>query len=113
MDEETFDIVIRDDPENHRYLAEIDGSIVGIAVYHLRSGRHIFVHTEIDPEHEGHGLGSALAQQALDDVRAKRGTVVPICPFISGWIDRHPEYETMVDRDLLDRINGVSPSDQS
>ena len=48
----TTELVVRDDPENHRYLLEVDGEVVGIAVYHLRGGRYFFVHTEVDPEHE-------------------------------------------------------------
>jgi hypothetical protein len=36
---------------------------------------------------------------------------VPICPFISSWIERHPEYRAMVDQELLDRINGVRGGD--
>jgi hypothetical protein len=52
-------------------------------------------------------VGAALARFALDDVKAEGGTVVPLCPFIAAWIKRHPEYEAMVDHELLDRINGV------
>ncbi|MGH8873305.1 MAG: GNAT family N-acetyltransferase [Acidimicrobiia bacterium] len=99
------DTVIRDDPDNHRYVLEIDGEVVGIAVYHIRGGRYFFVHTEIRPGHESEGLGSALARVALDDVRAKGGKIVPICPFISAWLKRHPEYQDMVDQAVLDRIN--------
>ncbi len=102
---------IRDDPENHRYVVEIDGAVAGFAVYHMRGGRHFFVHTEIDSEHEGHGVGTALAQFALDDVRAKGGTIVPICPFIAGWIDQHTEYRAIVDQQIFDRINRVSKSE--
>ena len=101
---------LRHDPENHRYLAEIDGEIVGMAVYHLRNDRHIFVHTEVNPAHEGGGVGSALAHFALEDVRSAGGTVVPVCPFIATWIRRNPEYDTLVDHELLDRINGVTSS---
>lgn len=96
----------RDDPDQHRYLAEIDGREVGMAVYQLRAGRHIFVHTEVNADYEGRGLGSALARFALDDVKSQDGTIVPLCPFIFAWIERHPEYRTMVDQELLDRING-------
>jgi len=101
---------LRHDPENHRYLAEIDGETVGTAVYHLRNGRHIFVHTEVGQGHEGEGVGSDLARYALDDVRAVGGTVVPVCPFIASWVKRHPEYQDLVDQELLDRINGVRSS---
>jgi hypothetical protein len=34
---------------------------------------------------------------ALDDVRSRGGTVVPLCPFVRGWIERHPEYRDLVD----------------
>jgi hypothetical protein len=98
---------LRHDPENHRYLADIDGETVGMAVYHLRNDRHIFVHTEVDPGHKGGGVASALARFALDDVKSNGGTVVPVCPFIASWIKRHPEYNVLVDQELLDRINGV------
>jgi uncharacterized protein len=48
---------------------------------------------------EGHGVGSALARSALDEVRAKgERDVVPVCPFIHGWIDDHPEYGDLVRR---------------
>ena len=52
-----------------------------------------FLHTEIDSSLQEHGLGSALAAGALDDVRASStDRVAAICPFISGFIRKHPEY---------------------
>jgi len=107
MSEKDLDYEIRDDPDNHRYVLEVSGIRAGAAVYHIRNGRYVFVHTEIDPEHEGHGLGSALARYALDDMTDKGVTIVPICPFISSYIKEHPEYQRLVDQDLLDRVNGV------
>jgi len=101
----TADPIVRDDPENHRYVLEVDGEVVGIAVYHLRGNRYFFVHTEVDPEHEGEGLGSTLAREALDDVRAKGMKIVPLCPFIASFIERHTEYAELVDQPLLERIN--------
>lgn len=96
---------IRDDPENHRYVVEIDGKVVGFAEYHLRGGRHFFVHTEVDDEHTGRGLGTALVKGALDDVRAAGGAVVPLCPLVASYIKRHPEYEDLVDQDIVARID--------
>jgi predicted GNAT family acetyltransferase len=107
MSDKGLDYQIRDDPESHRYVVEVAGKVAGAAVYHVRNGRYIFVHTEVEPEYEGQGLGSALARHALDEMREKGETIVPICPFIAAYIKRHPEYQDLVDRDLLDRINGV------
>ena len=64
------------------------------------------MHTEIDPAFEGKGLGSALAKGALDAERALGEPVVPLCPFIRAYIDRHPEYADLVDHDMLARIDG-------
>lgn len=102
-----LEVRLRDDAGLHRYLAEIDGRVVGMAVYQLRAGRHIFVHTETNPEYAGQGVGSALARFALDDVKAQGGMIVPLCPFIASWIETHPDYQAMVDQELLNRINGV------
>jgi predicted GNAT family acetyltransferase len=89
-------------------LVEDDGRPVGQAVYHLRGDRHIFVHTEVDDAYEGQGVASALARHALDDVRDHGGRIVPLCPFISAYVARHPEYQALIDQELLDRINGKS-----
>jgi len=43
-------------------------------------------------------VGSTLARAVLDDARARSRTVVPICPFLSGWLGRHPEYDAIVAR---------------
>ena len=48
---------------------------------------------------EGHGVGSRLVQGALDDLRARGLAVVPLCPFVAGFIDRHPEYADLVTTD--------------
>lgn len=99
------ELTIRDDPETHRYVMEIDGKVVGFAEYHLRGGRHFFVHTEVDDEHTGRGLGTALVKGALDDVRAAGGAVVALCPLVAAYIKRHPDYEDLVDQEIVARID--------
>jgi predicted GNAT family acetyltransferase len=54
------------------------------------------VHTEVDPEFEGSGLGGKLVAGALDDVRAQGRRVQPLCPFVAKYIARHPEYADLV-----------------
>ena len=47
-------------------------------------------------DYEGQGAGSQLAREALDDVRRRGLGVVALCPFIAGWIERHPDYADLV-----------------
>jgi len=85
-----------DNPERSRYELHVDGQLAGFILYRVQPGVVTMVHTEIEPEQEGHGLGSILAAGALDDVRARGLKVRPLCPFVSLYIRRHPEYADLV-----------------
>jgi len=89
-------VEVIDNAEAHRYEMRLDGAVAGFATYRMHSGRVEFMHTEVRDEYEGHGLGSRLAADALDDVRRRGLTVTPTCPFIKDFIESHEEY-----RDLL------------
>lgn len=89
------DLVISHNPDQSRYEAHLDQELVGFADYVLREDLIFFTHTEVHLE--GRGVGSAIARFALDDVRAAgERRVVPLCPFIKGWIDKHPDYADLV-----------------
>ncbi|GAA0278831.1 GNAT family N-acetyltransferase [Actinomadura nitritigenes] len=87
---------ISDNAGEGRYEIRVDGGLAGFAEYERRGGAVVFTHTEVDPAFEGKGIGSALARGALDDVRAKGDPVVPLCPFIKKWIEKHPDYQDLV-----------------
>lgn len=100
MSTETSDVVVDDDTENHRFVARIDGEVVGFAVYHQTAGARLFVHTEVDDSQQGKGVASALMRGALDDMKEKDMTVVPLCPYVRRWIGEHDEYQSLIDDDL-------------
>ncbi|MFE7130900.1 GNAT family N-acetyltransferase [Streptomyces sp. NPDC057638] len=89
---------VKDVPEAKRYEARIDGEpgVAGFADYIRTPELVAFVHTEVAPEHEGKKVGSALARAALDGARAANLRVLATCPFIAGWIARHPEYQDLL-----------------
>jgi predicted GNAT family acetyltransferase len=87
---------VRDVPEESRYEIRDGDRVLGLAAYERRGDTIVFTHTEVDPDAGQDGLGSTLVRAALDDVRSKGGSVVPLCPFVSGWIDRHREYADLV-----------------
>lgn len=88
-------VIVTDVPDAHRYEARIDGELAGVAAYMRTPDMIVFVHTEVEAAFEGRGVGSALARGALDEARELGLRVVAICPFIDGWITRHPEYESL------------------
>ena len=72
------------------------GRRIGLLAYHRHKNRIALTHTEVTPACEGRGFGSRLASAALDDARAQGLAVVPLCPFITWYIDRHPQYRDLV-----------------
>ncbi len=75
-----------------RYEIRHDDAVAGFAQYTKAPGLVVFTHTEIRPEHEGKGLAGQLIRFALDDVREAGSLVLPICPFVQAYMQRHPEY---------------------
>ncbi len=94
---ESPQVTVQDAPERHRFEAvAASGEVAGFAAYQRRDGRIVFTHTEVDDAFEGQGVGGRLARAGLDAARAEGLRVVPRCPFIKAWIDRHPDYADLV-----------------
>jgi predicted GNAT family acetyltransferase len=96
MSSEISGIQVTDNEAKSRYIADLDGDPVGIAVYERSDDTIVFTHTVVDGEIEGRGVGSTLIRHALDDARARYLTVVPQCAFVAAFIEDHPEYQDLV-----------------
>ncbi len=90
------DIKVVDVPRLERYELFFDGQRAGLVTYLRSPGVITFVHTEIDPAYEHHGLGHTLAKYVLDEARAHGESVRPQCPFIAEYIRDHPEYADLL-----------------
>jgi uncharacterized protein len=89
-------IEVADAPERDRYELSIDGEVAGFSAYRIRPGLIAFVHTEVDERLQGRGLGDRLIRFALEDARARGLSVLPFCPFVKAFIERHREFEALV-----------------
>lgn len=103
-------IDVRDNQARERFEVFEDGRLAGFAQYIRRAGRLIFVHTEVDEAFEGRGIGSKLAAGALDAARANGDHVLPLCPFIASYIERHPQYADLVDDQALSALDSEPTS---
>lgn len=87
---------VADAAERQRYEVRVGEELAGFAQYRPRPGALAFTHTEIDDRFEGQGLGGRLVSFALDDVRERGLAVLPYCPFVRAYIERHPDYLDLV-----------------
>jgi len=86
---------VRDNRAEQEFTLDVDGE-TAVAAYQRESGTIVFTHTLVPARIEGRGVGSRLIRGALDAARDQGLKVVPQCPFVRTYIDRHPAY-----RDLL------------
>jgi predicted GNAT family acetyltransferase len=88
--------VITDATDRGHYEARLEGALVGVLEYIVKRGRIVLVHTEVLPDHEGRGIGSALVAYALDDARRRELRVIATCPYVRDYLRRHPEDDDIV-----------------
>ena len=95
MSNETDQIKVENNESEQRFEAHLKG-YVAVAQYHRQGQEIIFTHTEVPVELEGQGVASVLVRTALDTAREQQLEVVPLCPFVAGYIRRHHEYLDIV-----------------
>lgn len=93
----TDDLAVTEHPERERYELTLDGELAGFVEYRGGGDTRTLTHTEVDARFEGRGLGGRLVAGVLDDLRARELKLIPMCPFVKAYLDRHPEQLDLVD----------------
>jgi predicted GNAT family acetyltransferase len=89
----------------NRYEIWLEGEKVGHADYTRMPGELHFVHTEVDPAHQGKNLAGILMQESIDNVRANNmGKIVPVCSYVVMWMQRHPETHDLLLNPIDDAV---------
>lgn len=87
--------IVRNNTDKNRYELSVDGYLAA-TYYRLADGVITFIHTEVPDALAGRGVGSKLIKGALDQVRASGLKVVPQCPFVRAYIEKHPDYADLL-----------------
>ena len=89
------DYQLVDNQEAKQYQIDVDGQHPRIE--YIKAKDQIYLtHTEVPKALEGNGFGSLIIGLALEDIKKKDLTLIPICPFVSWYIKKHPEWRELV-----------------
>ena len=94
------DYKLIDNEDKHRYEFQIDGKIDEIYYIKSNNGEIYLVHTEVPASLGGKGVGSQLAEKVLTDIERQGLRLVPLCPFVAGYIHKYPEWKRIVMRGI-------------
>jgi uncharacterized protein len=89
------EITVTNNEAKQRYEALVDGHLA-MLTYERQGDSVIYLHTGVPSVVAGRGIANLLARTALDEARAQKRVVVPLCPFVAAYIRRHPEYLSLV-----------------
>lgn len=87
---------IHNNPEAQRFELQLDGQLAELR-YRMNGDQIIYHHTQVPEALAGRGIGSRLAKHALEYAREQGLGVVVECPFVRGYLERHPEYKDVVE----------------
>ncbi len=80
----------------HQYEFRIGDLIPRIEYIKTKNGEIYLTHTEVPSALEGKGVGSSLVRLALEDIERRQLRLVPLCPFVAGYVQKHPEWKRLV-----------------
>lgn len=90
------DYELIDNTENHQYEFHIGKLVPKIEYIKSKNGEIYLTHTEVPVQLEGKGVGSQLVEKVLKDIEQQGLRLVPLCPFVAGYIKKHPDWRRIV-----------------
>jgi len=91
---------VQNNTERRRFEVKIDGK-TAVAEYIKTSQKLFLTHTEVPKGMEGQGIASHLAKAAFQFARDNELRIMPLCPYMAGYMKRHPEWQDL----LADGVN--------
>jgi predicted GNAT family acetyltransferase len=90
-----MDIEVTNNRSAKRFETTMDDALA-VLEYELEDGVLTLVHTGVPSVLEGKGIGGRLVKAALEFASEQGLKVVPLCPFVRSYIERHKEYQRLL-----------------
>ena len=92
-----------DNQAEHRFEISFAGE-TAYAEYQLVAHGIILPHTVVPEAFEGKGIASRLARYAMQYARDRDLKIIPLCPFMTAYMTKHPETHDLVHPSYRARI---------
>ena len=91
---------LTDNKDKKQYEFHIEGFTPKIEYIKNNNGEIYLTHTEVPDQLGGRGIGSELVKQVLENIEKQGLRLVPLCPFVAGYIQKHPDWKRIVMRGI-------------
>jgi predicted GNAT family acetyltransferase len=86
---------IHDNAGANRYELPVEGE-TAVVIYNLSPPNLMITETLVPERLEGRGIASRLVRHVIADARARGLLILPVCPFFSAYLQKHPENADIV-----------------
>lgn len=80
-----------DETKRGAFIIEDDKHQLGEMIVHLEKKDMVIESTRVNKEMRGRNLGKKLLDTMVDHARKNNYMVIPICPYVKGHFNKHPE----------------------
>ncbi len=93
-----FAITHEDRGSKGRYFVFVDDITEPAELTYSRASQRLIIvdHTGVPDNLRGKGVGAALARRVVEDARAGRFKIIPLCPFFKAQAARHSDWSDVV-----------------
>jgi len=91
-----MDANIKHDDEDLRFYAELDGEEAELTYTYTEDTVLDMDHTFVPPSKRGKGIADQLVKAGLDFAKSQDYKIIPSCPVVEAYVQRHPEYKDLV-----------------
>jgi predicted GNAT family acetyltransferase len=97
-DPESLKIDREEGPAKGRYFVQLDGVVAEMTYSRAGADLIIIDHTDVPDALRGRSVGQALVRRAVEDARAEKRLILPLCPFAKAQIERHQAWQDVLKR---------------
>ena len=90
-----MEIIVSENKDKKRFEVAVNDKTAFID--HIKTKDKIYLtHTEVPTSLEGNGMGTTMVEQVLQEIEKQRLDLIPLCPFVAGFIQKNPSYKNLL-----------------
>ena len=90
------EVTVEHEPDAHRFVVRLPDGEAELGYAQPRRDLLDLQHTFVPESARGLGVGDALVEAALRHAQASGMRIIPTCPFVRSWVERHREHDALV-----------------
>ena len=83
--------LLKKEGDKNRFELIVEGHVAFMDYIISKQNIIYLTHTEVPRLLEGQGVGGVLVAKVFEFVKEQGLKVAPLCPFVAGYLKRHPE----------------------